>query len=79
MELKREFVLREIAGDTLLIPTGRTALDLNGMLTLNELGAEIWRLLPQAENDGEYEVEEDVLRADVAEFLGKLRALGILA
>ena len=44
-------------------------------------------LLPQAENDGEivrrllaeYEVEEDVLRADVAEFLGKLRALGILA
>ena len=48
MELKREFVLREIAGDTLLIPTGRTALDLNGMLTLNELGAEIWRLLPQA-------------------------------
>ena len=52
MELKREFVLREIAGDTLLIPTGRTALDLNGMLTLNELGAEIWRLLPQAENDG---------------------------
>ena len=57
------------------------------MLTLNELGAEIWRLLPQAENDGEivrrllaeYEVEEDVLRADVAEFLGKLRALGILA
>ena len=87
MELKREFVLREIAGDTLLIPTGKTALDLNGMLTLNELGAEIWRLLPQAANDeeivrrllAEYEVEEDVLRADVAEFLGKLRALGILA
>ena len=74
MELKREFVLREIAGDTLLIPTGRTALDLNGMLTLNELGAEILRRLL-----AEYEVEEDVLRADVAEFLGKLRALGILA
>ena len=46
MKIKREFVLREIAGDILLVPVGKTALDLNGMLTLNEVGAEIWKMLP---------------------------------
>ena len=39
MNVKLDFVLREIAGETLLVPAGKTALDLNGMLTLNETGA----------------------------------------
>ena len=86
MEVKMEFVLRDIAGDLLLVPAGKAALDLNGMLTLNEVGAEIWRLLPQVKDEEEliarlledYEVPEDVLRRDVEEFLGSLRKLGIL-
>ena len=86
MEIKREFVLREIAGDMLLVPTGRTALDLNGMLTLNEAGAEIWKMLPEAKTEEdivcrlleEYEVEEAELRKDVKAFLDKLRDLGII-
>lgn len=86
MKLKKEFVLREVAGDVLLIPTGKTALDLNGMMTLNEVGADIWRLLPEAEDAdeivrrllAEYEVEEDVLRHDVDDFLQKLTELEIL-
>jgi len=86
MKLKLEFVLREIAGDLLLIPAGKTALDLNGMLTLNEVGAEIWKLLPEVETEDEivsrlletYEVDEATLRADVSEFLASLRSLGIV-
>ncbi len=86
MEIKREFVLREIAGDMLLVPTGKTALDLNGMLTLNEAGAEIWKMLPEVKTEEEiisrlleeYEVEEAELRRDVTAFLDKLRELGII-
>ena len=86
MKLKLEFVLREIAGDLLLIPAGKTALDLNGMLTLNEVGAEIWKLLPEVETEDEivarlletYEVDEITLRADVSEFLASLRSLNIV-
>ena len=48
MNVKLDFVLREIAGETLLVPAGKTALDLNGMLTLNETGAALWRMLPEA-------------------------------
>ena len=86
MKLKLEFVLREIAGDLLLIPAGKTALDLNGMLTLNEVGAEIWKLLPEVESEDEivsrlleqYEVDEKTLRADVSDFLANLKSLGIV-
>ncbi len=86
MKVLLDFVLREVAGETLLIPAGRTALNLNGMLTLNELGAEIWRMLPEAKNEEEiiskileeYDAQPEEVRRDVAEFLGKLRELGII-
>lgn len=86
MKIKLEFVTREVADDTLLVPVGKTSLDLNGMLTLNELGAKIWALLPDAEDENaivqkillEYDAQEDVVRADVHEFLQKLRDLGII-
>ncbi len=86
MKKKLDFVLREIAGDLLLVPTGKTALDLNGMLTLNEVGGEIWKLLDEVETEEEivdrlqeeYEVEREELQKDVREFIGKLQALGIL-
>ena len=53
MKIKREFVLREIAGDILLVPAGKTALDLNGMVTLNAVGAEIWKMLPEVKDADE--------------------------
>ena len=86
MEIKLDFVLREIAGDLLLVPAGKTALDFNGMITLNEMGGEIWKLLPYVKDEEElisrlleeYEVQEDVLRRDVNAFLGELKTLNIL-
>ncbi len=86
MKLKKEFVLREIMGDRFLVPTGSTTLDLNGMLMLDEMGAEVWKLLPEVEDEeslvqklfAEYDAPLEVIRADIAEFTGKLKALDIL-
>lgn len=86
MKTKCDFVLREVAGDFLLVPVGKTALDMNGMLTLNEVGAFLWQKLPQAETEAElvdlvlaeYEADWPTVEKDVAEFLAKLRELGIL-
>ena len=47
MKIKGEFVLRELVGETILVPVGRTALQLNGMITLNPVSAQIWRGLDQ--------------------------------
>ena len=42
MEFKKEFILREIVGEAVLIPTGATAAQFNGLMSVNELGKFIW-------------------------------------
>lgn len=86
MDIKKELLKREIAGDSFLIPVGKSVYDSNGMFVLTELGAFIWDLLPQADSASdilekvlaEYEVDEATARADIAEFLQKLQNLQIL-
>jgi len=86
MEIKREFSVREIAGEYLLVPMGKTALDLNGMITLNDVAADIWNMLPTAKTSAEivcrimhdYDADEKTVRADVEEFLCKLKKLDII-
>lgn len=86
MIIKKELIKREIAGDTILVPVGKTVLDSNGLFVLNELGAFIWERLPGAETEAEicdailaeYEVSPEEAAADVADFLEKLRQLNII-
>ena len=47
MKIQKEFVLREIAGDYVIIPTGKTVLTFNGLITVNEVGAELWKMRSQ--------------------------------
>lgn len=79
MRVDKEFVLREIAGDYIIIPTGKTVLEFNGLITVNEVGVSIvtFDKLVQGILD-EYDVEEQVAREDIREFLDKLIAGGIL-
>lgn len=47
MEIKKELIKRDIAGDTVLVPVGKTVMENNGLFILNELGAFIWDMLPE--------------------------------
>lgn len=86
MHVDKEFVLREIAGDYIIIPTGKTILEFNGLITVNEVGVSLWKMLQQEITfDGlvqgileEYDVEESIAREDIQEFLDTLIAGGIL-
>lgn len=86
MKIKKELIKREIAGDTILVPVGKTVYDANGLFVLNELGGFLWERLPQAENAEqlcdavleEYEVSREEAVRDIAEFLDKLRKLDII-
>ena len=86
MKIRKEFVLREIAGDYIIIPTGKTTLAFKGLITVNEVGAALWKML-QSEKSldelvkailDEYDVEESVAREDIQDFLETLRENGIL-
>ncbi|MCI7100233.1 MAG: PqqD family protein [Lachnospiraceae bacterium] len=86
MRIEKEFVLREIAGDYIIIPTGKTVLEFNGLITVNEVGVSLWKMLQQdvTVEDlvkgilDEYDVEESVAREDIQEFLDTLVKGGIL-
>lgn len=86
MKIKKELIKREIAGDTILVPVGKTVYDSNGLFVLNELGGFLWDRLADAENEeallaavlAEYEVTEAVAQKDLHAFLDKLRELEIL-
>lgn len=86
MDIKKDLVLREIAGDYALIPTGNTILKNNGLFSLTETAARLWELLPQARGESdlvdalldEYDVDRPTAEADVAAFLAQLRELEIL-
>ena len=86
MRIEKEFVLREIAGDYVIIPTGKTVLEFNGLITVNEVGVSLWKMLQQdvTVEDlvkgilDEYDVEESVAREDIQEFLDILVKGGIL-
>ena len=86
MKIQKEFVLREIAGDYVIIPTGKTTLTFNGLITVNEVGAALWKMLQSDKSlddliQGildEYDGEESVAREDIQEFLETLRKNGIL-
>ena len=86
MKLKQQLIRREIAGENVLIPVGEMAQNHAGLFVLNELGAFIWDVLPQAEDEdavlhavlAEYEVSAEEAKRDIHEFLAKLRQMDIL-
>lgn len=86
MRIKKELVRREIAGDIILVPTGKTVLENNGLFVLNDVGAAIWDMLTAGKNEDEilealqetYEADPAMLQRDTTEFLAKLADMGIL-
>ena len=86
MKLKDGFILRQVAGKTVVLTCDET-LDLNMMITLNGTGAFLWEMLQEETTQealvaallGEYDVDEETAKASVAAFVEKLNANGFLA
>lgn len=86
MKISKEFILREIAGEYILVPVGKTALTFNGLVTVNEVGALIWGMLEKGSDVStivngilnEYDVDEQTATADVLEFISYLKSNNII-
>lgn len=85
MKIDKAFILREIAGEYVIIPTGKT-LSFNGLLSVNGIGAFLWeRLQTEVTREelveavlNEYDIDEETAGADIDEFLGILTEKQIL-
>ena len=86
MKIVKEFILREIAGECVLVPTGKTSQEFNGMITLSETARLIWENLEKVDSLDEmidiileaYEVDEKTARADAVRFIGQLVQNGFI-
>lgn len=86
MKLKKDYVLRQVAGNWVVLPLGSASVDFNGMLKLNDSGAMLWKVLEQngGKDDlvdaltGAYDVSHQQAEADVDEFLKKLMQCGCI-
>ena len=85
MKIKEGFILREVAGDSIVMPGGD--MELNGMITLNETGAFLWKLLATETTEeelaaaivGQYSVDEETAKTAVHNFVEKLKENEFLA
>lgn len=81
MRIVSGFILRDIAGESVAIPSGQSARLLSGLVALNETGQFLFRLLQQEQTEAslvaamleEYDIDAPTAQEDVAEFLDLLR------
>ena len=86
MKLKDGFILRSVAGETVVVPTGGD-LNLNMMITLNDTGKFLWERLEKGAEEaelvaallGEYDVDKQTAETHVAMFVKKLNENGFLS
>lgn len=85
-KLKEGFLLRQVADNWVVLPVGQLSVDFNGMLSLNDSGALLWKALERGGDrealvdalTAEYEVDRAAALADVDEFLNRLAQAGCL-
>jgi hypothetical protein len=86
MKIKSDYVMREVAGTYVVVPTGKASIDFSGMISLNGTGAFLWKQLAEDKSEQdllsamleEYETEKATARADISEFLKKLKEADLL-
>lgn len=86
MKIKEGFLLREVAGNYVVIAAGGDGIDFNSIITVNEIGALIWKKIDEGKGEEEiigdilkeYSVDKETAAGDFKEFIGQLRELNII-
>ena len=75
-------MLREVAGQSIVVPLGSNVVTVNGIITLTESAVILWRKLEGGIDSmdeladallAEYEVDRETALSSVEEFVGQLR------
>ena len=87
MKVNEHYTLKEVAGEFMLVFQDETNVDFSKVITLNELGAFIFKGLSSGLNEeeivsailNEYEgAPEETVRNDVSSFINRLKELEIV-
>lgn len=86
MKIKNGFVVRSIAGESVVVALGEASKNFNGIIKLNETGRFLWdKLALGCEKEelinailAEYEIDKDTAEADIDRFVETLKGANIL-
>ena len=86
MKRNTNFILREIAGENILVATGEAAQIFNGMITLNEVASFIWKNIDECKTVDkliasildEFDIDEETARRDIESFTAELIRMGMV-
>ena len=86
MKIKDGFILRKIANTDMVVPIGQNIADFNGIISLNDSAAFLWRRLKEGSDipflvDAlirEYNIKRDLAQRDVENFVARLQLADML-
>ena len=86
MRKKEGLILREVADQTVIVPTGQMVFDFNCLITLNPSARWIWDHLDESQSAEtltkemaiEFNIDEATAGKDIEEFLAELLRLGLI-
>ena len=86
MRIKNGFVLREVAGQIMVIATGEASKDFHGMIKLNSTGKVIWLALQEGLGEQaiaerlqeQFDVDSEKALEDTQAFLKQMEEMGFL-
>ena len=75
-----DYVLREIVGEYMLIPTGKLSMTKNGVITISESAAYLWKKMDEGKTLielcelllEEYDIDKETALADVKEMVDSM-------
>lgn len=87
MKIKESFLLKEVAGEFIVVPVGESLVDFSAMIVLNETAVFLWKALSEdAEQEElvnavvlEFDIDKDTAEHDVAEFIEALKKNNMVA
>ena len=86
MKIKDGFVVRDLAGQSIVVALGEASKTFNGMIKLNDTGRLIWDMLALGKTKeeivdrftAEYDVAREIADKDVTAFIETLQGADIL-
>lgn len=86
MKTKKGFMLRQTAGRNIVVAIGEASETFNGLITLNETGAFLWKLLQKGTTEEEllekmleeYEVDAETAKGGIDAFLSEVRGADLI-
>lgn len=86
MKIKDGYILKKVAGENIVIATGEARLSFNGIITFNEVGAEVFERLDGTRTFEQivdeiaaiYNAPREIIESDIKKLIEKMKNHGLI-